>query len=86
MGKKPMTVAEMARMGGRAGEGPQQGPASGLGQAGRKAGDPGQEGACPPTKAPECWQEPSSLCHCFGGFGPHHRAGRGANEGVTDVY
>jgi len=70
----------------RTGEDLQQGPAPGLGRAGRASGVIGRKGACATARAPEGGQEPSRVCDYFGGFGPHHRASRGANEGVTDVY
>jgi hypothetical protein len=59
---------------------------SGLGQAGRASSVIGRKGAWATTTAPERGQEPSRVCQNVRRLGPHHRASRGPNEGVTDVY
>ena len=65
----------------RKSEGPQQGAASELGQAGRTPVVIGPKGACATTRASESGQKPSGVCDYSGGFGPHHRASRDPNEG-----
>ncbi len=65
----------------RESQGPQQGRDSEVGQAGRASSFTGPEGACPPTRAPECWQEPSRVCGYFRGFGPYRRTSRRTDQG-----